>query len=257
MTSRLGVAAVVAVALVACGGDDDDPLAAAERAMAELDAGRIELQLTATAGADDPTGPVGFRVEGPFSYTGDGELAVVDLSYTQLLGEEQLTTRVVSTGSDAYVVSDDDVVALTGDDIAPLRLGDGNGSVTDLGIGGWIRDPQVTDGDGGRTITGEVAVGDFLGDLARVGAQVAGDPDVAALDDDTAERLDGLAQSSEAEVVLGDDDLPQSVRLVVDFGGEVPAELQEALGPYASTRLELTMELERLTEPLQVEAPTG
>ena len=252
-----GVILVVALAVTACGGDEDDPLADAERAMAELDAGRIELQLAATAGADDPAGPVGFRVEGPFSYSGDGELAVVDLSYTQLLGEQQLTTRVVSTGSAAYVVDGDEVIELAGDDTAPLRLGDGNGGVTDLGIGGWIRDPQVSESDDGRTITGEVAVADFLADLARVGAQVAGDPDLAALDDDTATRLDGLAQSSEAAVVLGDDDLPQSVRLVVDFGGDVPPELTEALGPYASTRLELTMELERLTEPLQVDAPTG
>jgi hypothetical protein len=196
-------------------------------------------------------------VDGPFSYSGEGELAIVDLAYTQLLGDEQVTTRVVSTGTAAYVVADDEVVELAGDDVEPLRLGDGNGGVTDLGIGGWIRDPEVVDGDGGRTITGEVAVADFLGDLARVGAEVAGDPDVEPLDGDAAERLEGLVQSSEAEVVVGDDGLPQSLRMVVDFGSEVPPELQEALGPYASARLELTMALERLTEPLQVEAPTG
>jgi hypothetical protein len=124
--------------------------------------------------------------------------------------------------------------------------------VADLGIAGWVRDPQVE----GSTVTGEVDVADFLTDLARLGEDLGGGA-AGELDGDVAERLDGLARSSSAEVELGDDDLPRSIHLVVDFGGEVPDELREALGPYASANLELTVTLERLTDPLVVEAPTG
>ena len=245
---------VAVVALAACGGDDggDGPLAGAERAMADLDAGRIDLQLSASAGGDEPTGPVGFRVVGPFSFDGEGN-AVLDLEYTRLLGSEEAVTQVVSTGDAVYVVTEGDVVEVPAEQASALRLGDGSGGIADLGVAGWVREPSVVDG----TVTGEVDVADFLTDLARVGAQVSGDVDVAPLEGDAAERLAALAQSSEAEIVLGDDDLPSSIRIVVDFGSEVPPELQDALGPYASARLELSVALERLDEPLTVEAPTG
>jgi hypothetical protein len=247
-------AVCVAVLLAACGGgDDDDPLADAEAAMAGLQAGRIELQLSATAGGEEPTGPVGFRVEGPFSFEGDGELAVVDLAFTRLLGDEELATQVVSTGDAMYVVTDGEVVELTPEARAELRLGDGEGGVADLGIAGWVRDPRVD----GRTVTGEVDVADFLTDLARIGEGLGGAPAAGGLDDDVAERLDALARSSSVEIELAEDDLPTSIQLDVDFGGEVPDELREALGPYASAHLALTVTLERLTEPLVVAAPTG
>jgi hypothetical protein len=108
------VAAVCALVLLgACGGGDDGgALTDAEDAMAELRAGRIELQLAAAAGGDDPTGPVGFRIAGPFSFEGDGALALADLTYTRLLGDEELTTQVVSTGDAVYVVTDGEVVEL-------------------------------------------------------------------------------------------------------------------------------------------------
>ena len=248
-------AALVALLVVAACGDDDDggPLEDAERAMAELDEGRIELELSASAGGEEATGPVGFRIEGPFSFAGEGENAVADLQYTELLGADEVTTQVVATGDAVFVVVDGDVIEVPAEQTAGLRLGDGDGGIADLGIAGWVRDPQVD----GRTVTGEVDVADFLTDMARIGAQVAGDEDPGTLDGDAAERLDALAQSSSAEVVLGEDDLPSSIHLVIDFGGEVPEELREALGPYASARLELTVALERLTEPLTVEAPTG
>ena len=240
------------VVVAACSDDETSPLDAAEEAMADLDAGRIDLQLSATAGGDDATGPVGFRIAGPFSFEGEGS-AVVDLAYTRLLGDEEVTTQVVSTGDAVFVVADGEVVEVPPEDAAALQLGDGEGGVADLGIAGWLRDPQVD----GSTLTGEVDVADFLTDLARIGGQVSGDGASGALDGDAAERLGGLARSSEGTIVLGEDDLPSSIHVVVDFGSEVPAELQEALGPYASARLELTVALERLAEPLSVEAPTG
>lgn len=251
------LAAVAGATLAAC-GDDGGPLADADKAMAELHAGRLRVQLSATAGTDEATGPVGFRMEGPFS-TADGELPVLDLRYTSLLGDDEAVTRVVSTGEAVYVVADGEVTEVPPEDAGALRLGDGGGGVADLGIAGWVRDPKVeTRDDGSRTVTGTVDVADWLSDLARIGEQVGGGAGGdRRLDDEATERLQGLARSSRLTAELGPDDLPRSLRTVVDFAGRVPEELRQALGPYAAARIELTLSLEPLTEPLEVAKPGG
>ena len=256
----LGVLALTGAlvsSLPACGGDDS-PLAAADKAMAELEAGRMDLQLSATAGTDEPTGPVGFRMEGPFSTAG-ADLPVLDLRYTSLLGGEELVRRVVSTGEAMFVVTDDKVTEIPTEDAGRLRLGDGGGGIGDLGIEGWARDAKVEKRDDGtRVVTGTVDVADMLSDLARIGEQVGGGEGATGdLDGEAARRLQKMARSTELSVEVGPDDLPRRLAAVVDFGGQVPEDLREALGPYASARLELTLAMERLTEPLKVAKPGG
>lgn len=247
--------ALAVAALAACGGRSG-PLDEAEEAMAGLDAGRMGLQLTATAGSDQSAGPVGFRVEGPFSFASEGELPVLDLRYTQLLGGEEVTTRVVSTGATAYVEAGGKVTEVGPGDAGALRLGPAGGGFGDLGIAGWVEDPTVEDRpDGTKVVSGTADVADLLSDLARIGAQVAGGTAPDRLDGDAARRLGRLARSSRVVVEVAADDLPRSVRAVVDFGGRVPEALRQALGPYAAARLELTVSLERLEQPLEVEPP--
>ena len=241
----------------ACGGGEGGPLEDAEEAMAGLDAGRLHLQLASTAGIDDATGPVGFRMEGPFSM-GEGTLPVLDLRYTRLLGDRESVIQVVSTGEAAFVVADGKTVEVPPEEAAGLRLGDGDGGIADLGIAGWVRDPEVEDRGGGvRVVRGTVDVADLLSDLARIGAQAGGGGAGERLDGENAERLQRMARASDFVAELGRDDLPRSLRAVVDFAGAVPDELREALGPYAAARMELTLSLGRLTAPLEVEAPTG
>lgn len=222
--------------------------------MADLDAGRMALAFSATAGAGQPTGPVGFRVEGPFSYRGEGKLPVLDMRYTVLAGGEEQVTRVVSTGEAVFVVNGDEVTEVPADQVSALRLGTGEGGAANLGIAGWVRNAkEETRPDGIRVVSGTVDVADLLSDLARIAEQTGAGGH--QLDEDAAERLNGLARSSAVTVELGEDDLPRAVNAVVDFGATVPKELAEALGPYAAARLELTVQLERLTEDLRVEAP--
>ena len=254
-------AAALVAALGACGDDGGDhPLADAERAMAELKEGRITLELNATAGADEPTGPVGFRMEGPYSFTGDGTLPVLDLQYTRLLGQNEQTSRVLSTGEAMYVVADGQTTEVPANATGGLRLGDGDGDggFADLGIAGWIEQPVTSKAkDGSRIVTGEVDVADLLSDLARTGAQAGIGLDAKDLDGDAAERLRRQVQRSEMTVEMGADDLPRTVRATVDFGDDVPSRLSEVLGPYASTRIHLILGIERLAEPLRVAAPRG
>ena len=254
LTSIVGV---LLLASACGGGGDGGPLADAEDAMAELEAGRVSLQLSATAGTDQPTGEVGFRMEGPFSFASDGDLPVLDLEYVQLLGgDDEAVTRVVSTGRAVYVVVDGKVTEVPPERAGALRLGDGGEGFADLGIGGWVEDAEVEErADGASVVRGRADVADLLSDLARIGAQVGGGEGPGNLDREAARRLDGLARSSEVVVELAEDDLPRNLRAVVDFGGRVPDELRQALGRYASARIQLTLSLERITEPLSVEAP--
>lgn len=225
--------------------------------MAGLDAGRLSLQYSATVGSEAPTGPVGFRMEGPFSFDGGGSLPVLDMRYTRLLGGREVVTRLVSTGEAVFVVSDGQVTEVPPEQAALLRLGDGGEGVTDLGISGWVRDPKVEDrADGMRVVTGPADVGDLLSDLARIADQLGGAEGGEGLDADAAARLERLVRSSEVTVEIAEDGLPRSVRAVVDFGRDVPVELVEALGPFASAHLELTLALARQTTALRVDVPT-
>ena len=255
--ARLG-AVLAAAVLVGCGGGGG-PLDEAEDAMAELDAGRMALQLSATTTGDQPTGPVGFRMEGPFSLSGDGDLPVLDLRYTRLAGGKEDVIQVVSTGEAAYVVAGGKVTEVPEEEAGALRLGGSDGGFADLGISGWVEDPEVKErADGSAVVTGRADVADLLSDLARIGAQVGGGGQgPAPLGGDAARRLARLARSSRVAVEVAEDDLPRSVKATVDFGARVPDELRTALGPYAAPRLELTLTLERLTEALKVEPPTG
>ena len=253
MRRLLLLVSLAAGALAACGGDDPTTLEAAEEAMAELAAGELLLELTASS-AD--AGPVGFRMAGPYSIGGEGELPVFDVEYTQLAGEAEVVTRVVSTGSAAFVVVDGEATEIEGDAASALRMGEGEG-FTGLGISGWIDEPTEDRRGDETVVTGRVDAADLLGDLARIVSQVGGGGDGEVPSGEDAERLRSLVRSSRAEVVVGEDDLPRAIDLTVDFGGEVPEELIDALGPYAAATLELHLELEAIDEDLTVEPPAA
>ncbi|HYD10473.1 MAG TPA: hypothetical protein VEA78_10250 [Acidimicrobiales bacterium] len=250
---RLVAALVVAVlTAAACSDGDRSTLHAAEDAMAELDAGDLVLELTASA-PDGAT--VGFRMTGPYSVDGgEGDLPVFDVTYAQLLGETTIETQVLSTGEEAFVVVDGDATQLEGETVERLRLGDGEG-FTGLGIAGWVLEPEEQRRGDDTVVSGRVDVADLFGDLSSILAQASGGAELAAPEGDAADRLRELVRESSAEVVVGDDDLPRTIDLTVDFGGEVPDELVDVLGPYAAATLTLHVELERIDGDLEVEAP--
>lgn len=252
---RLAAIALAAgTALAACGGGGDGTtLEQAEEAMADLDAGNLVLELTAaTPGVE----PVGFRMEGPYSVGGEGELPVFDVTYTQLLGETTIETQVVSTGSEAFVVVDGEATAIEGDAAESLRMGEGEG-FTGLGIAGWVLDTDEDRRGDDTVVTGRVDVADLFGDLSRIISQASGGGDVEVAEGEAADRLRGLVRESRAEVVVGPDDVPKSIDLTVDFGGDVPEELVEALGPYAAATFELRVELAAIEPDLTVERPSS
>jgi hypothetical protein len=248
---RRALALALVLLVPACGGGGDDgPLADAERHLAEVDSGVMVLSLEAST--PDGEAPIGFRVEGPFSFDSPGELAVLELTYTRVLGEEELATTVVSTGDDAWVVQDEDSIAVPEDQLGPLRVDGDHSGVPSLGLEDWAVDPE----EEGGTVTAGIDAAAVLEDLRRIAADVDGEEPGDPLDDDAADRLRALVRRGELEVVTTEDGGFRSLRAVIDFGATVPDELRQALGSYAGARLTLTMSLEPLDGPLEV-APPG
>ena len=160
----------------------------------------------------------------------------------------------MSTGDAVYVVTDGEVVEVPPEQASQLATRRRRRGVADLGIAGWIRDPQVEGTDRDRRGRRR-----RLPDRPRPHrrAQLGGGAEPASStatppSASTAWPVRAPPRSCSATTTCR-----ASIHLVVDFGGEVPDELREALGPYASANLELTVALERLTDPLVVDAPTG
>lgn len=240
-----GIAALltVTVASVACGRDGANPLSDTDRAIAELDAGRIDLSLAATA-TGGAAGPVGFRMQGPFAIEDGGKYPTLDMRYTAVLGDEERVTQVFSDGQAVHVVQDGARTTVPPAQARFLRLGKSGGGFTDLGVAGWVDDPAVVERpDGARVVTGTVHVADLLSDLARISGQIGG-LDAGKLDGDRGRRLQRLVRHSDFTAELDPAGLPRNLRAVVDFGRDLPAELRSALGPYASPRLEVTLAVE-------------
>ena len=260
----LGVAGVLVLGLGAC-GDSESALEETESNMAKLKAATIDLRLASSAGSgSNETGPVGFRLAGPFTMSAEHDLAVFDLTYTKLLGATSQTTKVRSTGEAAFVTTGGKVYKVAEDDTGPLQVSDDSGGgFGDLGIAGWVRDPKVSAGstvDGERTevIKGAVNAADLMSDLTRVAGQFGDDEELAALDDEAAERLQKLVRSSTIEVITGAEDRQlRSLHAVVDFGTRTPKELRKSLGAYADARIEVRLTLKDAPRNLRVETPAS
>lgn len=244
----------------ACGDSEPDrprnpAEGAVERAQRSLDerrAGRIEFALTASV---DEGSPVGFEIEGKYEFDGEKELAIADLTYRQVLGEDSTETRVLSTGDDAWVVVDGDATELSAEQTRALRVGDGGkpSAVPALDIAEWLVDGELEEAGGRATVTGEVDASALVADLQVMAAQVAGTSG-RELDTETAKQIDAAVEESEMTVQTARGEL-RKLTAQVDFGAQVPAALRETLGSYAAARLELSMSVEDISTPLRVEAP--
>jgi hypothetical protein len=247
--------AVTLVALAACGGGGDGDggaLDGAGDALAEVESGTVHVRMETAAG---DSGPVGFDMAGRFA-RGDGDLPILDLTATRLLGDSELATEVLSTG-DAVFVTVDGTTYEVPDDEAEQLAGLGLGR---LDVADWVLDPEESDGEevdgvATRRITGRLDVAELLADLAAVEGRTGGDA-IPELDDEARDRLRGLVREDEIEVLVGaDDGIVRRVRASAELAGQVPAELQDALGAVTNARLQVLVELSDIGAGLEVAAP--
>jgi hypothetical protein len=244
MRRRLGFAGLVAsLALAtACNSGSSGPgdtLSDAEAHLSDLTEADISLELTAST---DETEPVGFRVEGPFSFESDGDLPVLDLTYTRLLGSEEEQVTIESDGTTVTVDGEE----VPEDRVGALRLGDGDvAGLEDLDLSDWVEDAEQTTDGGTTTVTGTLDGSAMLRDLNRITSEVAGAEGLAQLDDRTAAQLEKRITDSSIEVVTegGGEHRFRSLQATIQFGKDVPSALKRVLGPYAAARIELRLRL--------------
>ena len=194
---------IAAMALVACGGDDneaadtggtavetEDPQAILEQTFSEegdkkVDSGRFDLSMTVTAegGGSPLTSPIDVSVSGPFQSQGEKEIPKfdIDLSVTGVPGQDTIEAGVTSTGDagfvnylgQEYAVSDEFFQQFkAGFEQAQADQAEDQPTLASLGIEPqtWLKDPQ-TDGDStvGDTdtikITGDIDLPTMLADV--------------------------------------------------------------------------------------------
>lgn len=230
-----------------------EAVASAQRSLDQRKAGRIEFSLTAAA---EDSEPVGFAIEGEYAFEEGRELAVLDLTYRQILGEGEIETNVISDGERAWVVVDGESTRLTEAQTGPLRVSDdgtAGGAVPDLNLSEWLEDGRVKTEGTNSTVEGEVRASALISDLQDVAAQVSGRK-ADDLEDDAAEQIDRAVESSRLTLESDGGSL-RRLKAVVDFGARVPPELRTALGAYAGARLELSMSVGDVETPLKVRVP--
>lgn len=257
---RAALTALALVGLVACGGGGSggsaqDALRETAKNLDDIRSGRIDLRLTAeSAGAP---APVGFTLKGPFALPKEEGLPVADLAVTELRGKQELATRFVSTGTEAWVVRDGGApVKLSGN--GGVSVGGSEGGLGSLRIDGWLRDPQSSDvGDDAQRITAGLNVAAAFDDLGRLGERLKSSSlaGLRPLDEDAKAALERSAKDSSVEVVTGKEDrlLRRLVLTVTLTGaGEVP----EGLRSLVPVTLSLTLDLAEVNQPVKVDPPT-
>ncbi|HEX9968811.1 MAG TPA: hypothetical protein VGB03_01630 [Acidimicrobiales bacterium] len=257
--------ALVALAAVAAcgtgGGGASSVLEEATEKLAEVRSGELHLRVTASTLAADAR-EVGFDVKGPFALSDTaGGLPKVRFAYTDLLGAKSATTTFVSDGDRAFVEHGGRTTPVPEDDVAHLRGKADTKKAAALGglrLDEWADDPEQSE-DGG-TVTAEVDAVAALNDVFGVAASVGADsgstfPRIEGKD---AERFRRAVRSSRMEVETAGDNVLRALRLVIELAppDADKERIQRLLGRFNGARLAVTLELDRVNQPVEVSAPT-
>ncbi len=262
--STLPLALVLLVA-TACGGAETDALRAMDEKLRTIDSGRLSLSVTgaATGQGDGEAGPVGFRLEGPFSFKTETPLPIARLSYARLLGQgrEQEGTFIstgtaafVETGGETFQIPEDTVQGLQLDPKAPNR----SSGLDQLRLSSWVEEPELAQEGDTDVITGRLDPAEAFGDLAALARQlgVPETADLQELGDQDRERLERLVEASSVRIVSGRaDHVLRDLQVRVDLRPTTDPKIRQALGRLGGARLDIRLTLAEVNQPVQVEAP--
>ncbi|HEX7166303.1 MAG TPA: hypothetical protein VF230_04910 [Acidimicrobiales bacterium] len=268
MTRRAAAVALVIAAFGsaagACGDDgaaENDALSATDGTLDDITSAAIDMEFAAHAmeGDEESTGPVGFRLSGPFSFEEGGTYPVLRLEYTRLAGADEELVVVTSTGEKVFVQRDGRADEVDASDLSGLRLGDGDGGsgLGQLELAEWVENPKTArDGDA-DVVTGEVDVAAAFADIGALASElgVADAERLRDLDEADRERLRKLVRDSEVTVTTGRDDrMLRSLDLRVDLAAGSEDD-RRALGSLLGARIRMTLALDDVNEPVAVAEP--
>lgn len=264
------------LALGACGGEDDptasqeaedegSPLEQTAARLRELRSGTMDLRLEASERGASSGEVVGFAVSGSFGVGEAGALPVADLTYTQLVGTEELTSRLLSTEDGAYVELDGVAYELPDEAAASLEMPSDGG---DSPIGGlrlvdWFMKPTTVQAevDGTRVdrVSGRADVAVVLADLFATSSGFSTEP--LAIDGDLNKEevaaLERAVRSSSVELLSDADDhdlrsLDVDIEIGTEFGIE---DLDTAFERLAGLRIHFALSLTDHGAEIDVQAP--
>ena len=261
-----GVTAGLALALAGCGGGGGDPqraLAETANNLEQIRSGTMTVKLEIDPRGDVEAERFGFEINGPFAFRDRGS-PLADVEYTQRVGDNEATVKIVSTGDRAFVVVDDQAYELPEDRAAGLRsagaaLGS-DGGLSRFEIDDWVKGGELEDGDeigGDETdkVEAELDVVSAVNDLIEL-AGAFGRPGLRPLRGADAEQLEEAVESSKLELWTGKDDrLLRRLKLELEFGFDVPEVLRRSFGEIVGAKVMFELGVERPNEPVRVAAP--
>lgn len=255
-----GALALALVALAGCGADEesDSVLTDTANKLGDVRSGvltfRLSAEATGKAGAD---GPVGFSLKGPFALPRDkGALPVADVQYSRFAGGKRDDTRVVSTGSRAFVTVGGIPYELGRAQERQLRsLGSGGGGdgLDALHVDRWVKGAKVGDGEAGtQRVSGRLDVVAAANDLLALsgGKRIGGEE---------AKQLERSVESSSVELVTGKENHILTrlvIRLKLGFD-KAPERIRERLRGIGGAAFTLELGLSGANQPVKVTAPSG
>ena len=255
---RIVGAAACAALFVACSTGPANVVEETADNLGDIRSGEMSLDVLATTATGSDR--FGFTVEGPFSLPEDEDsLPVLDLEYTQTVGDQELTSSFISTGDAMYIETDEGTFELPDEQTETFRTGaasDDESILSELELGDWLADPELEEGDETETVVAELDVVNALNDLFGL-ARDLGAAVPEPLEGDSAEQVENAVDSSSFEMVTGKDD--RYLRLLsisIDLEAEAEQELQ-AISDLLGVRFEMELTIERHNEQISVEAPEG
>lgn len=221
--------------------------------LAEVRSGTLDLTLT-IGGQDEPGSDTGFALSGPFAFDAGGPLPVLDMDYTRIVGAQEATVSLLSTGEQAFVEVEGGTYELSEEEVSALRREGGSPVLEGLDLRAWVVDPQLDEGGGGARVTGAVDLVALLGDLFDLAGGLGGEG-LPAPSGAEAERLADAVTASTIDVVARQDGQLERLDATVDLGSTQA--LRDAGFPaLQGARLTLSMALSGTGEPVEVDAPT-
>ena len=201
-------------------------------------------------------GPIGFRLDGPFSLGSSSSPGVLRIAYTQLPATSNATVTIVEAGGRGYVETKGRAYELPPAQAVALQAATQQLDLSRFGIGDWIRDPKLSDGGriaGAETdrITARLDVVRAANDLAAL-ARAAG-RQVPELEGANAKQH--AVQSSSFELYTGKKDrLLRRLRIEADFAFG-PQTLRTVLGSLVGAKVKFVLGVDRPNSTVHVEPP--
>ena len=269
---RLTVVVVVLGAALshACGGTPSatEVLSATAGSLGDIHSGELHVRVEVATAPGEGAASFGFDLKGEFDLSSDTRLPVADIAYSQFTEDDASSAALVSTGESAYVTIEGETVEMNDDQLAVLASAGGSvgsAGLDELDVGGWIDDPELT--DGGRRggvdtylVTGRLDVAEALNGMvgAAQGFGATGAAGLQRLEDADVDLLNDVVGSSSVKVYSGkDDELLRELDLEVEFQAAGDKRLVQALGPLSGATLSLLVSVDEPNSEVTVEPPSG